>query len=200
MDLLQPQAAPKCFCNLVPLGVTMSWDEGFPGARASRPHNDGFPGARASRPHQAWHSLGCLPHLDQPWPERRGCRTGPHLLSAWPMGFPPTGWLPAASQASPVISHQGALPGFSSTGPAGPASPSRDPRASPGFPCCASQPLPRGSKGVPASLAPLRGLGGVGPRIARFQAARRSLVPAPHVRRLMRPFDTRVLQTLSLPP
>ena len=36
------------------LGVTMSWDEGFPGARASRPHDEGFPGARASRPHQAW--------------------------------------------------------------------------------------------------------------------------------------------------
>ena len=40
------------------LGVTMSWDKGFPGARASRPH-------------QAWHSLGHLPHLDQtgtaPW-------------------------------------------------------------------------------------------------------------------------------------
>ena len=48
------------------LAVTMSWDDGFPGARASRPHNDGFPGARASRPHQAWHSLGHLPHLDQP--------------------------------------------------------------------------------------------------------------------------------------
>ena len=48
------------------LGVTMSWDEGFPGARASRPHNEGFLGARASRPHQAWHSLGHLPHLDQP--------------------------------------------------------------------------------------------------------------------------------------
>ncbi len=53
MDLLQRQAAPKCFCNLVPLGVTMSWD-------------DGPLGARASRPHQAWHSLGHLPHLDQP--------------------------------------------------------------------------------------------------------------------------------------
>ena len=51
------------FCAL---GVTMSWDEGFPGARASRPHNDGFPGARASRPHKACHSLGHLPHLDQP--------------------------------------------------------------------------------------------------------------------------------------
>ena len=35
------------------LGVTMSWD-------------DGLLGARASRPHQAWHSLGHLPHLDQP--------------------------------------------------------------------------------------------------------------------------------------
>ena len=35
------------------LGVTMSWD-------------DGFLGARASRPHQAWHSLGHLPPLDQP--------------------------------------------------------------------------------------------------------------------------------------
>ena len=48
------------------LGVTMSWDDGFLGARASRPHDDGFPGARASRPHQASHSLGQLPHLDQP--------------------------------------------------------------------------------------------------------------------------------------
>ena len=38
------------FCAL---GVTMSWD-------------DGFLGARASRPHQAWHSLGHLPHLNQP--------------------------------------------------------------------------------------------------------------------------------------
>ena len=38
------------FCAL---GVTMSWDEGLLGARASRPH-------------QAWHSLGHLPHLDQP--------------------------------------------------------------------------------------------------------------------------------------
>ncbi len=38
------------FCAL---GVTMSWDEGFLGARASRPH-------------QAWHSLGHFCHLDQP--------------------------------------------------------------------------------------------------------------------------------------
>ena len=38
------------FCAL---GVTMSWD-------------DGLLGARAGRPHQAWHSLGHLPHLDQP--------------------------------------------------------------------------------------------------------------------------------------
>ena len=35
------------------LGVTMSWD-------------DGFLGARASRPHQAWHSLGHLLHRNQP--------------------------------------------------------------------------------------------------------------------------------------
>ena len=55
MDLLQRQAAPKCFCNsaFFALGVTMSWD-------------DGFLGARASRPHKAWHSLDHLPHLDQP--------------------------------------------------------------------------------------------------------------------------------------
>ena len=38
------------FCAL---GLTMSWDEGLLGARASRPH-------------QAWHSLGHFPHLDQP--------------------------------------------------------------------------------------------------------------------------------------
>ena len=38
------------------LGVTMSWD-------------DGFLGARASRPHKAWHSLGHLLHLDQPGTE-----------------------------------------------------------------------------------------------------------------------------------
>ena len=35
------------------LGVTMSWD-------------DGFLGARASRPHQACHSLAHLPHTHQP--------------------------------------------------------------------------------------------------------------------------------------
>ena len=47
------------FCAL---GVTMSWDDGFPGARASRP--------QVIRD-KAWHSLGHLPHLDQtgtaPW-------------------------------------------------------------------------------------------------------------------------------------
>ena len=66
------------------LGVTMSWDDGLPGARASRPHNDGFLGARASRPHQAWHSLGHLPT----WINRERRHGSP---SAWPMGFPPTG-------------------------------------------------------------------------------------------------------------
>ena len=50
MDLLQPQAVPQCAMRLQfgALGVTMSWD-------------DGFLGARASRPHQAWHSLGISP-------------------------------------------------------------------------------------------------------------------------------------------
>ena len=48
------------------LAVTRSWDDGFLGARASRPHDDGLLGARASRPHKAWRSLGHLPHLDQP--------------------------------------------------------------------------------------------------------------------------------------
>ena len=43
----------KMLLQCCALGVTMSWD-------------DGFLGARASRPHQAWHSLGHLPHLDQP--------------------------------------------------------------------------------------------------------------------------------------
>ncbi len=43
----------KMLLQFCALGVTMSWDEGFPGARASRPH-------------KAWHSLGHLPHLDQP--------------------------------------------------------------------------------------------------------------------------------------
>ena len=43
----------KMLLQFSSLGVTMSWD-------------DGLLGARASRPHQAWHSLGHLPHLDQP--------------------------------------------------------------------------------------------------------------------------------------
>ena len=43
----------KMLLQFCALGVTMSWD-------------DGFLGARASRPHKAWHSLGHLPHLDQP--------------------------------------------------------------------------------------------------------------------------------------
>ena len=46
-------SATKMHLQFGSLGVTMSWD-------------DGFLGARASRPHQAWHSLGHLPHLDQP--------------------------------------------------------------------------------------------------------------------------------------
>ena len=59
-------SSAKILLPFCALGVTMSWDDGFPGARASRPHNDGFLGARASRPHQAWHSLGHLPYLHRP--------------------------------------------------------------------------------------------------------------------------------------
>ena len=43
----------KMLLQFCALGVTMPWD-------------DGLLGARASRPHQAWHSLDHLPHLDQP--------------------------------------------------------------------------------------------------------------------------------------
>ena len=52
MDLLQPQAAPKCFFNFVTChGMMASWERGRP-ARTK-------PG----------HSLGHLPHLDQPGTE-----------------------------------------------------------------------------------------------------------------------------------
>ena len=60
----------QMFLQFRVLGVTGSWD-------------DGFLGARASRPHKAWHSLQHLPHLDRPG-------TTPWLPSAW-MRFPPTG-------------------------------------------------------------------------------------------------------------
>ena len=46
-------SSTKMLLHFCALAVTMSWD-------------DGFLGARASRPHQAWHSLAHLPHLDQP--------------------------------------------------------------------------------------------------------------------------------------
>ena len=67
---------------------------------------------------------------------------------------------------------------------------------------------PGGSKGVPASLASpsVFGLphfsGGSAPALPVSRPARRSLAfrPACSLNRLMRPFDTRVLQTLSLPP
>ena len=67
---------------------------------------------------------------------------------------------------------------------------------------------PGGSKGVPASLASpsVFGLphfsGGSAPALPVSRPARRSLAfrPACSLSRLMRPFDTRVLQTISLPP
>ena len=67
---------------------------------------------------------------------------------------------------------------------------------------------PGGSKGVPASLASpsVFGLphfsGGSASALPVSRPARRSLAfrPACSLNRLMRPFDTRVLQTISLPP
>ena len=67
---------------------------------------------------------------------------------------------------------------------------------------------PGGSKEVPASLASpsVFGLphfsGGSAPALPVSRPARRSLAfrPACSLNRLMRPFDTRVLQTISLPP
>ena len=64
--LASTTSGAKMLLQFCALAVTMSWDDGLLGAPASRPHNDGLLGARASRPHQAWHSLGHLPHLDQP--------------------------------------------------------------------------------------------------------------------------------------
>ena len=53
--------------------------------------DDGFLGARASRPHNAWHSLSHLRHLD-----RIQRRLG--SPSAWPLRLLPTWWLPAQSR------------------------------------------------------------------------------------------------------
>ena len=55
--------------------------------------DDGFLGARASRPHNAWHSLSHLRHLD-----RIQRRLG--SPSAWPLRLLPTWWLPAKSRGS----------------------------------------------------------------------------------------------------
>ena len=38
MNLLQPQAGAKMLLHFCPVGVTLSWEEAHPGARASRPH------------------------------------------------------------------------------------------------------------------------------------------------------------------
>ena len=53
--------------------------------------DDGFLGARASRPHNAWHSLSHLRHLD-----RIQRRLG--FPSARPLRFLPPWWLPAQSR------------------------------------------------------------------------------------------------------
>ena len=58
LHLIQPQAAPECFCNIVTL--------------VSRRHGKKtHPGARASPPHNTWHSLGHL--LDPGRPARAPC-------------------------------------------------------------------------------------------------------------------------------
>ena len=58
LHLIQPPAAPECFCNIVTL--------------VSRRHGKKtHPGARASRPHNTWHSLGHL--LDPGRPARAPC-------------------------------------------------------------------------------------------------------------------------------
>ena len=80
MGLLQRQAAPKCFCNFVPLvrrcpGMRASWERGRP-ARTMPPAALELSSTRIDR-------------------ERR--HGSP---SAWPMLSPPTGWLTAASQES----------------------------------------------------------------------------------------------------
>ena len=76
-----PSAASgtKMHLQFCALGVTMSWD-------------DGLLGARASRPHQACHSLG---HLLPTWINRER-RHGSPSAGGFSMGFAPTGWLPAA--------------------------------------------------------------------------------------------------------
>ena len=83
-----------------------------------------------------------------------------------------------------------------------------------GFPCCCLLPLPcvpaslprRVQRGARVARFPLRPLphfsGGSAPALPVSRPARRSLAfrPACSLNRLMRPFDTRVLQTISLPP
>ena len=81
MDLLHRQAAPKGFCTLVPLvwrrhRMTASWERGRPAPTK--------PGAASALSPTCFHR------------ERR--HGSP---SAWPMRFPPAGWLAR-------ISHQGA--------------------------------------------------------------------------------------------
>ena len=66
MDTNRPEDRWSCL-NVVPLKAASPIPP-EKGSRNSTTSLRGFrpPGARASRPHQAWHSLGHLPHLDQP--------------------------------------------------------------------------------------------------------------------------------------
>ena len=58
----------RMLLRLCSLGVTMSWDEAHPGARASRPH-------------KSWHSLAHLLHLGRP-------AAAPWLCFGWAHGVP----------------------------------------------------------------------------------------------------------------
>ena len=80
MDLLQRQAAPKCFCNFVASvegshGMKAPWERGRP--------------ARTK--------TGTASVISTTWINRQRRHGSP---SAWPLLFPPTGWLPAASHGS----------------------------------------------------------------------------------------------------
>ena len=70
----------KMLLQFCALGVTMSWDDGFLGARASARTKPGTASA-----------------ISPTWINRERRHGSP---SAWPMLFPPTGWLPAASHGS----------------------------------------------------------------------------------------------------
>ena len=77
------------FCAL---GVMMSWDDGFLGARASHPHNEGS----WERGRPARTKPGTASVIYSTWINRERRHGSP---STWPMRFPPTGWLQHRTEA-----------------------------------------------------------------------------------------------------